>query len=94
MQCLIGDPDIKTNLLIQSIRRSLRGTAKTMLIPLGEKAGVKQILDKLDIFFGEIANNGMIMQEFFNAFQLPSENVTSFGCRLETMLQNAIDNGY
>lgn len=57
VQCLIGDPDIKPNLLIQSIRRSLRGTAKTMLIPLGEKAGVKQILDKLDILFGEIANN-------------------------------------
>lgn len=94
VQCLISDPDIKPNLLIQSIRRSLRGTAKTMLIPLGEKAGVKQILDKLDILFGEIANNGMIMQEFFNAFQLPGENVTSFGCRLETMLQNAIDNGY
>lgn len=94
VQCLIGDPDIKPNLLIQSIRRSLRGTAKTMLIPLGEKAGVKQILDKLDILFGEIANNGMIMQEFFNAFQLPGENVTSFGGRLETMLQNAIDNGY
>lgn len=34
------------------------------------------------------------MQEFFNAFQLPGENVTSFGCRLETMLQNAIYNGY
>ena len=94
VQCLIGDPDVKPNLLIQSIRRSLRGTAKTMLIPLGEKASVKQILEKLDILFGEISNNGMIMQEFFNAFQLPNECVTSFGCRLETMLQNAIDNGY
>ena len=61
VQCLIGDPDVKPNLLIQSIRRSLRGTAKTMLIPLGEKASVKQILEKLDILFGEISNNGMIM---------------------------------
>ncbi|XP_061166813.1 paraneoplastic antigen Ma3 homolog [Saccostrea echinata] len=94
VQCLMRDPDIKSNILIQSIRRSLRGTAKTMLIPLGEKAGVKQILEKLDILFGEISNNGMIMQEFFNAFQLPGECVTAFGCRLETMLQNAIDNGY
>lgn len=58
VQCLISDPDIKPNRLIQSIRRSLRGTAKTMLIPLGEKASVKQILDKLDILFGEIANKG------------------------------------
>lgn len=52
VQCLVGDPDIKPNLLIQSIRRSLRGTAKNMLIPLGEKATVKQILSKLDVLFG------------------------------------------
>lgn len=94
VQCLVSDPDIKPNLLIQSIRRSLRGTAKTMLIPLGERATVKQILSKLDVLFGEISTNGMIMQEFFNAFQLPGECVTTFGCRLETMLQTAIDNGY
>lgn len=72
MQCLISDPDIKPNLLIQSITRSLRGTVKTMLIPLGEKAGVKQMLDKFHNLFGEIANNGMIMQESINAFQLPA----------------------
>lgn len=39
-----------------------RGTAKTMLIPLGEKATVIEILDKLNILFGEVSNNGMIMQ--------------------------------
>lgn len=94
VQCLLGDPDIKENLLIQSIRRSLRGTAKTMLIPLGERANVQKILSKLDILFGEISTNGMIMQEFFSTCQLPGECVTSFGCRLETMLQNAIDSGY
>ncbi|XP_048775570.2 uncharacterized protein LOC125680172 [Ostrea edulis] len=94
VQCLLGDPDIKESLLIQSIRRSLRGTAKTMLIPLGERANVQKILSKLDILFGEISTNGMIMQEFFSTCQLPGECVTSFGCSLETMLQNAIDSGY
>jgi hypothetical protein len=65
-----------------------------MLIPLGEKASVDDVLDKLDILFGEVSDNGMIMQEFFNAFQKSDENATTFGCRLEGMLQNAIDNGY
>lgn len=94
VQCLINDPEIKETTIIQSIRRSLRGTAKTMLIPLGEKATVIEILDKLNILFGEVSNNGMIMQEFFNTFQFEGECATSFGCRLESMLQNAIDNGY
>jgi adenine specific DNA methylase Mod len=65
-----------------------------MLIPLGEKASVKDILDKLDILFSEVFDNGMIMQEFFNAFQKSDENATTLSCRLESMLQNAIDNGY
>lgn len=34
------------------------------------------------------------MQEVFGTCQLPTECATSFGCRLKTMLQNAIDNGY
>jgi hypothetical protein len=33
VQCLLNDPD--GNTVIQSICRSLRGTVKTMLIPLG-----------------------------------------------------------
>lgn len=94
VQCLRNDPEVKESSIIQSVRRSLRGTAKQMLIPLGEKARLREILEKLDILFGEVSDNGMIMQEFFGAYQLPSECATSFGCRLETMLQNAIDNGY
>jgi hypothetical protein len=93
VQCLLNDPNIKST-LIQCIHRSLRGTAKKMLIPLGEKASVKDILDKLDILFGEVSDNGMIMEDFFIAFQKSDENATIFGCRSENMLQNAIDNGY
>ena len=55
---------------------------------------MKEILHKLDILFGEVSDNGMIMQEFFNAFQLPNECARSFGCPLESMIQNAIDCGY
>jgi hypothetical protein len=82
---------LKKKILIQSIRRSLRGTSKTMLIPLGEKANVQNILSKLDILFGKISTNGMIMQDCFNTCQLPGECAASFACRLETMLQNATD---
>lgn len=65
-----------------------------MLIPFGEKARLRVIFEKLDILFGEVSDSGIIMQEFFGAYQLSSECATSFGCRLETMLQNAIDNEY
>lgn len=65
-----------------------------MLIPLGQKARLRDILETIDILFGEVSDNGIIMQEVFGTCQLPTECATSFGCRLKTMLQNAIDNGY
>lgn len=65
-----------------------------MLIHLGETSTVRDILDKLNVLFAEVSNNGMIMQEFFNAYQFQGECATSTGCRLESMLQTAIDNSY
>ena len=32
------DPELQEHTIISSIRRSLRGTAKSIVIPLGEKA--------------------------------------------------------
>ncbi|XP_041349398.1 modulator of apoptosis 1-like [Gigantopelta aegis] len=91
IQCLLADPDMTPSVVLQAVRRSLKSTARKMLISLGERAGVEDILSKLDILFGDVVTNGMIMQEFFNAFQKKDESVTAFGCWLESMLQLAID---
>lgn len=48
----MNDPEIKDTTIIQSIRRSLRGTAKTMLIHVGVRA----------ILFGKVFNNNMFMR--------------------------------
>ncbi|XP_033731308.1 uncharacterized protein LOC117320935 [Pecten maximus] len=94
VRCLQHDPDISQNLLMQAIRRSLKGVARRMLRSLGETATVGDILEKLDTLFGDVSTNGMIMQEFFSCYQLKDESVTNFGCRLENMLQVAIEGGY
>ena len=65
--CLKASRDISDTSLITSVRRSLKGTAKQLLIPLGEKASIGEILKRLDLFFGDISTNEMIMQDFFNA---------------------------
>ena len=62
------------------------------MIPLSATATVTDILGKLEAMFGDA--RGMIMQEFVNAQQRPDESVIAFGCRLETLLQTAIDNGH
>jgi hypothetical protein len=94
VRCLLSDPECTEHGILLAIRRSLKGTARKIMIPLGENACSGDILEKLDAMFGDVSTNGMIMQEFFNAQQLANESVTSFGCRLETLLQSAIDKGH
>ena len=52
--CLLNDTDISESMLLQAIRRSIRGSARKMTIPLGEKATVHDILLKLDAMFGDV----------------------------------------
>ena len=79
---------------LQVIRKSLRGTARRALISLGEAATLDEVLEKLDMLFGNVATNESVMQSFYNENQKPSENVTSYGCRLEALLQVAVENGH
>ncbi|XP_069102515.1 uncharacterized protein [Argopecten irradians] len=93
IRSLDRDSDVSPSLLIQAIRRSLRGTARRMIMTLGKGSTVPQILSKLCSLFGDTSTHGMVMQNFFNSKQRPDECVVNFGCRLESLLQTAIDNG-
>ena len=77
VKCLLGDSEVTDNSLLQAVRRSLKGCARKMMIPLGELASVADILEKLDAMFGDVSTRGMIMQEFFNAKQKSVESVTN-----------------
>jgi hypothetical protein len=92
VKCLM--PEYPPTVMIQAIRRSLRGRARHTVIALGEKASIEAILKRLDTAFGDMSTQGIIMQEFFNSFQRDEESVTTFGCRLETLLQTAIEAGH
>ncbi|XP_060604528.1 uncharacterized protein LOC132757299 [Ruditapes philippinarum] len=89
-KCLISE-NLPEQVILQVIRRSSRGTARRTIISLGEHASSVVILDKLDILFGEVSTNESVMQSFYNA---SSENVTAYGCRLEALLQVAVESGH
>jgi uncharacterized protein YutD len=61
---------------------------------LGEKATFSDILNKLDTLFRNVSTNESAMQSFYSESQKPSENVTSYGCRLEILLQVAVERGH
>ncbi|KAH3856600.1 hypothetical protein DPMN_099192 [Dreissena polymorpha] len=92
-KCLISE-NLPEHVVLQVIHRSLRGTARRALISLGEHATSQQILDKLEILFGEVLTNESVMQTYYNASQKVSENVSAYGCRLEALLQVAVESGH
>ena len=79
---------------MQVLRKSLRGTARRALISLGENATLSEVLEKLDMLFGNVATNESVMQSFYNENQKAAENVTTYACRLEALLQVAVENGH
>ena len=93
VQCIKSNPELSQVQILQVVRGSLRGTARIMVIPLGQNASLDEILAKLDVMFADAASQEDLIAEFFNSNQKPSESVTAFACRLETLLQSIISKG-
>ena len=65
--------------LLQLIRNSLKGNARSVLVPLGEQATVVQVLDKLEGFYGRVSSSETLLQEFYNDRQRENESLVQFG---------------
>lgn len=94
VKCLRNIQELPEYSLLQSIRNSLRGSARDVIIPLGENATVDQILDKLEGFYGIVSTGATLMQTFYNDFQKESESIVSYGTRLEQTLSRAVTHGH
>ena len=53
----------------QAIRRSLKGQAKKVLLPMGTSSTVQEIIERLEGVFGNVAAGESVMQEFYTATQ-------------------------
>lgn len=78
----------------QAIRNSLRGQARKVLVTLGAKATSKEIKEKLECIFGNVATGESVLQEFYNAVQKDNESVTLWSIRLEEIYQKAKEKGH
>lgn len=80
--------------IAQAIRKSLRGQAKRVLLPMGTSANVQEIINKLEGVFGNVATGESVLQEFYTAAQKQAESVATWGLRLEELLQKAVVKGH
>lgn len=90
VKCLQNSLTVPNHILLQAIRTSLRGDARSMITSLGENATVADILNKLDGYYGLVSTCETLMQNFFSDFQKESETVVQYGSRLEQTLSRAL----
>ncbi|XP_061180596.1 uncharacterized protein LOC133189208 [Saccostrea echinata] len=94
VKCIQNSGQYPEHILLQSVRNSLKGLARSMLVSIGENASLKDILTKLDGFFGNVASGETLMQSFYNDMQKEGESLVVYASRLEDTLSKAIKVGY
>lgn len=93
VRCHMNENSCNRDLLLQGVRKSLRGEAGTLCMHLGENASIEDILRKLEGVYGIVESGTTLLQQFYNAKQESGESVAEYGCRLEEIVNRAISRG-
>lgn len=73
-------------LVLEAIRRSVRGTATDVLLNMGEQTSPEEVLIKMDRVFGNILPPERLLEQFYSAQQKERERAAVWACRLEDIL--------
>ncbi|MEW8316225.1 MAG: hypothetical protein AB2658_14515 [Candidatus Thiodiazotropha endolucinida] len=93
VECVRSEKEHSATTVVQSVRKSLRGRAKRVILTLGISATIVDIMEKLENEFGNVASGQTVMKEFYMASQKETESVNEWGLRLEEIFQRAIEKG-
>lgn len=86
--CLINE-NYRHEIVVQAMRRLLRGQASRDVMRHGVDATVDDIVEKMDSVVGSVDPKESLLAQFFTACQGNDEDVSSWGCRLEEILNRA-----
>ena len=93
VKCAIREGACSNALIAQSIRSSLRGKARNLLLTLPGFPTPDQMIQKLEGVYCNIYPSEQLIQQFYAAKQEAKESVAEYGMRLEGLLQTCIDRG-
>ena len=61
--------NLQEHIVLQAFRNSLKSSARSLLVPLGENASVTDILNKFDGFYGNVSSSETLIKSFDSDFQ-------------------------
>ena len=91
LHCLIRDAFYPEALILQPVRKSLRGKARDILLTLPRTAKPPVILSKFEGMYGIVSSKEVLLQQFYLETQQPDESVADYSIRIETLLRRATD---
>ncbi|PVD22602.1 hypothetical protein C0Q70_18420 [Pomacea canaliculata] len=77
-------------IVLEAVRRSLRGEAARVAMRLGPQATLNELLQIFDSIFGLVVCDQDLLGSFYTARQQAGENVTQWRCRIEDILTQAL----
>lgn len=86
VHCLIDECIYPMHVIREAIRKSLKGTARGVLLHLGEDASVRDILTELEAVYGNVQTSERLKEQFYSERQRDDETVADYSMRLERLL--------
>jgi hypothetical protein len=82
---LINSGTYSDQLVLQAMRRSLRGQAGEAALHMGEGVSPNEILVKLEQIFGNVLPTEQLLESFYAARKVSKESVATWACRVEEL---------
>ena len=86
---IINDVIYPNALILQSVRRSLKGIARDILLTKEATAALLNILNKLEGIYGIVSFRQILLQQFYLEGQHNHESVDDYSVRIENLLRSA-----
>ncbi|XP_053385864.1 trichohyalin-like [Mercenaria mercenaria] len=93
VSCLIKSKMYQEKVLAQAIRNSLKGQTRKILLSMNPTASTSELMEKLEEVYGSLKESDTLLQDFFSAWQNPTESSSDWGIRIENLFQRVVEKG-
>ena len=71
----------RENVVLEAVRRSLKGKSRTVLLHLGEWATIGEVMREMEGMYGDVCSAEELKERFYSAVQKEGESVVDCGIR-------------
>ena len=87
--CVTGDAIYPNALILQAVKRSLKGKSREILLKVDSTATISNILSKLEGIYGIVSSRQNLLQQFYLEAQHEDEFVADYSIRIDNLLRRA-----